>query len=165
MNQHGGHDMNNQIKNAARGQWVGILSHFGFDKSILDGRHHPCPKCGGKDRFRLIDAEAGAVFCNQCFSEKNGDGISAVQWFTNSSFQMTTQQISKYLGLNSENRDGHESIVEQVSKRKNIPLAVFREFGAHEAKRGNLVVCRTPMYGPDGKQCSHFDMATIDKNG
>ena len=152
-----------RIKNAARGQWIGILSHFGIDGSILDGKHHPCPKCSGTDRFRLIDADEGAVLCNQCFSEKNGDGIAAVQWFTGTGFKTATQQISEYLGLTGENGDGNQSIVEQVSNRKNIPLVVFREFGAHEAERGDLAVCRVPMYGPDGQQCSHFDMAVIDE--
>ena len=28
----------------------------------LDGQHHPCPKCGGKDRFRMIDGEAGTMY-------------------------------------------------------------------------------------------------------
>ena len=26
----------------------------------------------------LIDGEAGALFCNQCFAEKNGDGLAAL---------------------------------------------------------------------------------------
>ncbi|MCH7688119.1 MAG: hypothetical protein IH899_15805 [Planctomycetes bacterium] len=64
---YGGGTVIDRIKNAARGRWIDILSHFGIDRSILDGKHHPCPKCGGTDRFRLIDADEGAVLCNQYY--------------------------------------------------------------------------------------------------
>ncbi len=48
------------LKMAAKGRAVEILATLGgCDREKLDGGHHGCPKCGGKDRFRLIDAEAG----------------------------------------------------------------------------------------------------------
>lgn len=72
---------------AARGRELEILRDVaGIPDSYLDGKHHPCPKCGGKDRFRLIDKEAGAVICNQCFKEANGDFIAAVRWMHNVTF-------------------------------------------------------------------------------
>lgn len=41
-----------------------------------DGRHGPCPVCGGKDRFRFDDkAGRGTWFCNQC---GHGDGLDLV---------------------------------------------------------------------------------------
>ena len=38
----------------------------------------PCPRCGGKDRFR-VQSEAGRWFCRQCHPEW-GDVIEYVEW-------------------------------------------------------------------------------------
>lgn len=71
------------VRQQCEGRWVDILASAGIDRSLLDGRHHPCPKCqAGEDRFRLIDADAGAVFCNQCGSDGIGDGFASIMWIT-----------------------------------------------------------------------------------
>ena len=58
-----------ELKHEAAGRWPEILAALGgVPRDILDGQHHPCPKCGGTDRFRLVDRDAGALYCNQCFS-------------------------------------------------------------------------------------------------
>jgi len=89
-----------RIKDSARGRWCDILIDVGgIPREYLDGAHHPCPRCGGDDRFRLIDAGAGAVLCNQCFREKNGDGISAIQWMTGRPFPDAMALVAEYLGL------------------------------------------------------------------
>jgi len=70
-----------ELKRLATGRWPEILSRVGrVNAQLLDGKNHPCPKCGGKDRFRLLNREAGALFCNQCFNRKNGDGLAAIGW-------------------------------------------------------------------------------------
>ncbi|MCW5705488.1 MAG: hypothetical protein KIT82_23260, partial [Bradyrhizobium sp.] len=44
------------LKDRARGRWKQILSvAAGIDSRHLDGKHHPCPMCGGKDRWRFDD--------------------------------------------------------------------------------------------------------------
>ena len=51
------------LKRQAAGRWPAILSSLGGAAlEILDGKNHPCPMCGGDDRFRMIDAEAGGSF-------------------------------------------------------------------------------------------------------
>jgi hypothetical protein len=88
------------LKAAAAGRWPEILSAVcGLDLSILDGKHHPCPKCGGVDRFRLIDEAAGALFCNQCFATGNGDGLAAIQWYRSCDFLEACDSVSKHLRL------------------------------------------------------------------
>ena len=73
-----------ELKRLAAGREIEVLSEVaGIPLVLLDGKHHPCPRCGGKDRFRLIDEKAGAVFCNQCFNSGNGDFIDAVAWMWN----------------------------------------------------------------------------------
>ena len=79
VNHHNGHIEVGRVKSAACGRWREILTAFGFNGEDLDGRHHPCPRCEGADRFRMIDEEAGAVLCNQCFAEGNGDGLQGIR--------------------------------------------------------------------------------------
>lgn len=67
-----------------------ILSNLcGVPKEAIDAarnnstREIPCPKCGGKTRFRILDLERGAVFCSHCCNNGNqgsGDIIGAVKW-------------------------------------------------------------------------------------
>jgi hypothetical protein len=48
------------------GTWAEVLPLFGIDAAILDGAHHPCPGCGGKDRFRFDDKDGrGTWMCSQ----------------------------------------------------------------------------------------------------
>ena len=90
-----------QLKFAAAGRWGEILTAVtDIDVDLLDGQHHPCPRCGGQDRFRAFDdfAETGGLLCNQCFTEKNGDGISAIQWRLGLDFSAAVTHISDFLG-------------------------------------------------------------------
>ncbi len=72
------------LKRRAAGNWRQILSAVtDVPADVLNSAHHPCPKCGGTDRFRALDdfAETGGTICNQCFTENNGDGLAAVMHF------------------------------------------------------------------------------------
>jgi hypothetical protein len=102
------HTDTDRIKEAARGRWPEILSALGgLPREILDGKHHPCPKCNGKDRFRYIDDQAGAVLCNQCFTNGNGDGISALEWLRGWDFGTAISELRQYLGT-SPNGSGKQ---------------------------------------------------------
>lgn len=91
------------VKHAAAGRWPEILADVAWiDSAILDGGHHPCPKCGGRDRFRLIDSDAGAVYCNRCLTTRNGDGLAAVQWMRGVGFGQAVRLVAEYLGLADE---------------------------------------------------------------
>lgn len=90
------------VRDAARGRWVEILERVaGIPAGLLDGRHHPCPKCIGRDRFRFLDKEAGAVLCNQCFRDSNGDGFAAIQWMKGVSFLVAVKEVADHLGLDA----------------------------------------------------------------
>jgi len=55
-----------KIRRNAKGKWKAILSTV-MDGDVLDGSHHPCPLCGGTDRFRFDDKQgSGTYFCNGC---------------------------------------------------------------------------------------------------
>ncbi len=104
------------LRRRARGQWNLILSVLGgIDAQLLDGRHHACPKCGGKDRFRLLDAAEGACYCNQCFNRENGDGIAAVQWLTGMRFGQALDAVAAYLGTGAARAITHKRKPEACS--------------------------------------------------
>ncbi len=107
------------IKQAARGRWPEILSALGgIPAEVLDGQHHPCPKCGGKDRFRMIDTDAGALFCNRCFAEGNGDGIAALEWLTGEPFKSVVATLGAYLGIQNRNGKARGPTPAKRSKRQ-----------------------------------------------
>lgn len=88
------------IRSACRGRCVDILSRLGgISPDLLDGNHHACPKCGGTDRFRLIDEEAGAIFCNQCASSGIGDVFASLEWITGRKFADVLKLVADHLGI------------------------------------------------------------------
>ena len=151
------------LKSAADGRWLEILTEFGFNGDDLDGRHHPCPRCSGRDRFRLIDEKTGAVLCNQCFAKGNGDGLAAVQWRNGWTFNETLQNVAGYLCINGGERRPTD-IVAAVASFKRMPLVSFIAFGAHSDHRGKLIVARVPMFDAKLQPCSNFDLALGSPN-
>lgn len=93
----------NKVKEAAQGRGLEILEHVAkIPAEYLDGKHHPCPQCGGTDRFRY-DLTKEFVICNQCFNERNGDFIAAVQHFCDiDDFQEALRLIANYLNVQPE---------------------------------------------------------------
>jgi hypothetical protein len=88
------------VRQAAAGRWPEIFASLtGLSREVLDGNHHPCPKCGGTDRFRMIDERDGALMCNQCFATKNGDGFAAIGWLMNVDFTTALGNVRNYLGI------------------------------------------------------------------
>lgn len=150
------------VKLTARGRWRDILAANGFNGDELDGRHHPCPKCGGTDRFRAFDDvdETGGVLCNQCFNEGNGDGIAAIQWRNDWTFGETLKAVASHLGIEGGERKPSD-IVADVARAKRMPAESFRAFGANSDRRGKLEVARVPMFDQHRNQCSYFDLALI----
>ena len=65
----------NEITTQAVGKWQSIFSSLGID--VGNGKHCPCPVCGGKDRFRFDNKDGrGTYICNQCGS---GDGLELIK--------------------------------------------------------------------------------------
>ncbi len=97
-----------EIKERANGQWCRILEDAGIERDWLDGRGHPCPRCGGTDRFaawRDVN-ERGAVHCRHCFTRGSkpspGDGVATLQWVMQIDFVPACRWLLDWLGL-SEN--------------------------------------------------------------
>lgn len=151
------------VKQAAAGRWPEIFSSLAHvPTQTFDGKHHPCPKCGGKDRFRLMKADVGACICNQCFSTKNGDGLAVVQWLTNSDFATALGQVAKYLGVAEDKGKRKTNPAEHLVflpwnntlagmwclKKKPIKPEVIHAIGGRFAKyRGQYTVLAIPVWG------------------
>lgn len=80
----------------ARGRWRGILPAFGIPSTFLDGKQHPCPICGGKDRARFDDKEGrGTWYCNRCGA---GDGLKLVELKTGLPFADVAKRVEELAG-------------------------------------------------------------------
>lgn len=98
-----------EIKRQAAGRWREILpATTGISTELLDGRNHPCPACGGTDRFAVFNdfAETGGVICRGCHETGNGDGLAAVQHFAGVDFPGAVRLVAEYLGMAEPSRSG-----------------------------------------------------------
>lgn len=153
-----------QVKQAATGRWPEIFAAVdSVSTDIFDGHHHPCPKCGGDDRFRFIDQDAGACLCNQCFSTKNGDGLAVVQWLTGQDFVTSLKAVAEHLGIKQDKRKKKIDPAEHLEflpwnstiaglwclKKKPIKPEAIQAVGGRIAKyRGQYTVIAIPILGP-----------------
>ena len=84
------------VAQAARGRWYGILSQLGVDEQFLNGKHGPCPMCGGKDRFRFDDRDGdGTYFCNAC---RPSDGFGFLMKFRGWDFPTALKRVAEITG-------------------------------------------------------------------
>jgi putative DNA primase/helicase len=84
-----------KIWGRAVGKWASILPAVGVPKALLTGRNMPCPWCGGKDRFRWTDLNAGGGFlCSKCGS---GSGVDLVMRYCKLPFSEAARLIEAEL--------------------------------------------------------------------
>jgi len=162
-----------ELKRAAAGRWPEILSRLGgVDERVLDGKHHPCPRCHGKDRFRLLDQTVGAIFCNGCFSEKNGDGFAALQWALGCEFPEAKRMVEDYLGVVPPAANGHplngkhkvdplEQVAwieddDQLDSAITVWCLAKRGLEPEAVKRYEPRLCRWPRSGSNAETCLAF---------
>jgi len=89
------------VKGVARGRWKEIASQvFGIGGDYLTGKHGPCPKCGGSDRWRFTNLEdSGAAICNKC--GRFSDGFKLGDWATGLDKMETLRRVAEFLGVSS----------------------------------------------------------------
>lgn len=92
-----------EIKDMLAGRWAEVIASLSsVPSSILDGGHHPCPKCGGTDRFNLDRDGSGSAFCNNCGSNENNcvasGGINTIMWLNSWDFKRAIGELERYLG-------------------------------------------------------------------
>jgi P4 family phage/plasmid primase-like protien len=94
------------VKGRAAGRWVEILSALAHVSSdYLTGRHGPCPKCGGTDRWRWTNLDdGGGGICNQC--GKFGDGFALLQSLCGWDAKETLRRVAEHLGCQGGGNSG-----------------------------------------------------------
>lgn len=53
------------IKQHCKGRIAPVLVSLGYEQKLFNGKHQPCPLCGGKDRARWV-RDKEYLHCNQC---------------------------------------------------------------------------------------------------
>ena len=90
---------------AALGRWSDLLAALGgLEPAQLNGRHQPCPLCGGRDRYRFDDLQgSGSWFCNQCGGKDQlgggGTGIDLLMRLRHWSYRQACEAVERYLEL------------------------------------------------------------------
>lgn len=88
--------MREKVIGRARGRWREIHLALGVSGKLIDGKHHPCPLCGGKDRFRFTNYNGtGGYICSQC---GNGSGFDLLMKLNGWDFKTAAQEVEKIIG-------------------------------------------------------------------
>lgn len=123
---------------AATGHWPDLLTAVGIDIP-RDGKHGPCPTCGGKDRFRLDDKGGrGTWICNQCGA---GDGLTLVGLVTGKPIKEAAELIAPLVGLSAGGLDTAER--ERIHQQQQTRAGQVRqqvELRRHKATRRAAVI-------------------------
>jgi hypothetical protein len=92
---------------------------MGLPGEALDGRHQPCPKCGGTDRWRVFEDfdEKGGAICNQCLPNA-GDGFEVAAWWTGKKFAEVVNEVGEFLGMKPEEKKTKEKKTTKAKKDK-----------------------------------------------
>ena len=89
----------NEVTAEAVGKWQSIFSSLGI--VVGNGKHCPCPVCGGKDRFRFDNKNGrGTYICNQCGS---GDGLELIKNYYHCDAKEASSKVAEHLNLTNHN--------------------------------------------------------------
>jgi len=89
-----------ELKHRATGQWPEIIARVcSISLEAMSGKQQPCPKCGGKDRFKVFKDfdKTGGMICNQCGAF--ADGFEVIKWLNGVDFREAVRLVADYLGV------------------------------------------------------------------
>jgi phage/plasmid primase-like uncharacterized protein len=117
-------------KRAASDSWIPVLVASGIAPEILDGRHHACQGCGGKDRFRFDDKGGdGTFFCGGGGNTQAGDGFALLQHVHGWAPAEALQFVVDYFGLTGTKQSRTQRTAhrrQQILKALAVELDVLR---------------------------------------
>lgn len=93
----------------------------GVPLELLGGKHGPCPKHGGKDKFRVFDDfdEVGGAVCNDACG-KMADGFAFLQSVLGCSFPKAMELVANHLGV--QPKASREGSKEPTDPAKHLEL-------------------------------------------
>lgn len=152
------------VLDAARGNWPWIISTIaGVDESILDGKHHACPKCRqGKDCFNIDREGSGACYCNKCNPRGTSNGIDSIIWLSGMEFKEAIASVASKVNVKPMPSKGidpakhlewlpwNKVIVSLwCMKKKPITPEAVQAIGGRVARyRDQYTVIAIPVWGP-----------------
>lgn len=154
------------IHDLCRGRWMEIWTEvFGISPAVLDGKHHPCPGCGGEDRFRvnLRKLEHGVWFDGP---EAKG-GIDLCMHVSGLSFREAVERIEERVGK-AERADRKPSPAEEAMAQAR-PLRRSRYLASRGLSRipAGLYGIEALDYWEDGKVAGSYPaiLAPLTREG
>jgi hypothetical protein len=109
----------------------------------------PCPKCGGKDRFR-VNLDKG-WFCRQCHSDHWGDQIDFYVWLNNESWTDSVHRLAGRRPISNETMEKLKSEREERERKRA------------EEEKANLETSRAKLQQSNLWQIYHDNLNTMDK--
>lgn len=161
------------VKDAADGRWLEIIrSLTGLPADVLDGKHHPCPECGGDNRFNFDRTGNGVVYCNNHNNAgkwNSGDGIGTVAWALKIKQMEACDKIGEHLGLKPKRKEAkpddklrfitfnEDAVARWCLKKPPITVGAVKAAGgrcaAYRTRIGDewveVYVVAFPVYGPN----------------
>ena len=110
-----------QVKDTARGLWASVhLQLCGIANECITTKHVPCPRHGGKDKWRVFDdyENTGGAVCQDC--GKMADGLEVVRRFTGCSLPEAIDRIGDYLGLPPKENKSKTKNETPIDPAKNL---------------------------------------------
>lgn len=156
-----------KLSDRARGRWLDILTapQIGVDESLLDGKHHACPGCGGSDRFRYKRDDDGGYFCG----DERSDGFGLIQHIFGGDFASAARMVEDVIGKDAnwkpEQRKQTQSERVLITARRE-PRSRYLESRGLEMPPG-LLFARSVTYYDDGTPIGRYPamLAPITRNG
>lgn len=137
-----------KIKREAEGRWYGIFNALGIE--VGEGRHCPCPVCGGKDRFRCDNKDGkGTWICGNCGA---GDGFSLIMKKLGVDFPEALESVAGVVGISEKTDTPKESKITPETLRKifteSKPLSGDDIASRYLKKRGLKATPQNVRYSP-----------------
>jgi len=87
-----------ELRAAAGGNWIDILTAIGIPAESLTKNNKPCPACGGTDRFSFTDHKGSGSFVCRGLDRSGGDGFELVMHWLGCDLRTALAAVSDALG-------------------------------------------------------------------
>ena len=162
----GSQSKKDELKRRMVERWPDAIPDItGIGHDYLTGKHGPCPKCVGMDRWRSLDDfdQNGGAICNQCGPDKTNhvmtDGFAVIMWFLGCDFSEAVKLVAKWL----EKQGGPSYSTPKVKpKQKQRPT---KEFPTEEAAiaHARWLVSKDKACGNVGEPVKVYEFGPDDR--
>lgn len=146
------------LRERMRGRWHGVLPLLGVPAGFLNGKHQPCPVCGGKDRARFDDKEgSGSWICSQCGA---GDGMALVMKVNGWDFKTAADRVEALAGDVAPRAPRQEA---DPQKQRQAIIRKWTEAGGIDAVVTKYLASRgiDPGFVPDLRENHRCEMLAL----